>query len=69
MVNEYTKQAMRRIVAEVDLDSVGQLVKDKVMEELQGVTSPQEAFQLKLRLDAVDEVILQMRQMAEASVS
>lgn len=64
-MKEQTKAELRLVFGQVDLDEIKQEVKKKISDSLQGVTNPEEAFKIKLFLDAVDEVILQIEQIAD----
>lgn len=61
---EYAKEALKRICAEFDLDIIGAGVKSNLLETLQGAENPEAAFKIKMRLDATDEIILEMKRIA-----
>lgn len=63
-MQEHTRTGLRRVLEQVDIEEIAQDVKRKIQDDLQGVKSPDEAFMCKLRLDAVDELILQLKQYA-----
>ena len=64
-MKEQTKAELRLVLGQVDLDEIKQEVKKKISDSLQGAMNPEEAFKIKLFLDAVDEVILQIEQIAD----
>lgn len=53
---------LKMILQAIPIDEVEKSIKDGIMQKLQGVKTPEEAFKVKLELDVADEFFLWIRQ-------